>query len=129
MPGTTPAELDLQFAAELNAGNLDGLMALFEENAVQVREDRAVTQGPAELRAVMRAFVEMRPQLDLEVTGVTPLDDDVALVADRWTMTAQGPEGDRIEMNGRGAHIARRQHDGRWLFVATGLGNLIPNPR
>jgi len=128
MSRATPADLDHQFAAELSTGDLNALLALYEPNGVQVRQDGTVTRGQDELRQSMEAFTAMHPDLSIEVTNVAPIHDGVAVVLDRWAMSATGPDGRPRELEGVGVHLARRQTDGAWLFVATGLGNLIQNP-
>jgi uncharacterized protein (TIGR02246 family) len=126
MSRASPADLDHQFAAELSVGDLDALLSLYEPNGIQVRQDGTVTRGRDELRRTMESFAAMRPDLSLEVIDVVPFHDGLAVVLDRWTMRAAGTEGPHAETDGVGVHIARRQANGDWLFVATGLGNLIP---
>jgi len=126
MSRASPADLDHQFAADLSTGDLDALLLLYEPNGVQVRQDGTVTRGRDELRRNMEAFVAMHPDLRIEVTNVAPIHDGVAVVLDRWAMRATGADGQPLEDEGVGVHLARRQDNGDWLFVATGLGNLIP---
>ena len=126
MTGSTPAELDQDFARELNRGDLDGLLASYDERAVHIRQDGTLARGLQEIREVLEQFIEMRPRLDLEVTNVIPLDEDSAAVLDRWTLSATATEGGVLELNGTGIHLVRRQADGTWRFVATRLANLIP---
>jgi ketosteroid isomerase-like protein len=39
-----------------------------------------------------------------------------------WTITGTGPEGDVLDMGGRGAIVFRRKPDGPWMVV---LDNLV----
>lgn len=126
MPRSIPEELDKQFTRDVNSGNLERLLALYEERAVHVRQDGTVARGPDEIRQVMEEFIAMQPRLHLHVTSVVPVDKDIAVVFDRWVLNVAAVDRDSVEMKGTGIHIARRQADAGWLFVATGVGNLIP---
>jgi ketosteroid isomerase-like protein len=72
---------------------------------------------------VLDQFVAMQPKLIVSLKKVVRAGDDLAVLYDDWTLTARSPEGNPIDMNGKGVHIVRRQQDGTWLFAITGVTN------
>ena len=67
MPAHSPEELDQLFSEALNAGDLDALVALYEPQAVFVSEPGQTVSGTEAIRAVLSAFVSMKPKITLEV--------------------------------------------------------------
>ena len=55
----------------------------------------------------------------IEYTGTTDcvIVDDVALVANQWTVTGQLPDGGVHREAGVSADVLRRQPDGSWLIL------------
>ncbi len=123
MPAELPEVCDELFARHLNAGEIEETLALYEATASHVREDGTLARGVEEIREVLEAFVAMEPSLDVTVTKVVPICDDLAALYDEWHLTAKTPDGDRAEMDGEGLHVVRRGGDGSWRFAATGLLN------
>ena len=41
----------------------------------------------------------------------------VALLRGRWRLSGTGPDGQPVELAGSNVEVARRQPDGRWLYV------------
>jgi ketosteroid isomerase-like protein len=58
----------------------------------------------------------MRPTIDLQTLGVSRAAE-LAMLHGKWTLHATGPDGNLIRREGRNTETARRQPDGRWLFV------------
>ncbi|MCX6621453.1 MAG: DUF4440 domain-containing protein, partial [Acidobacteria bacterium] len=59
--------------------------------------------------------------ISMETTSVLDTGDGIALLGGKWRLNGTGPDGNPMEMSGANSEIARRQPDGRWLF-------LIDNP-
>lgn len=109
-------DLDAIFEKELNAGNLDGLMALYEPTATFTVEPGKVVSGTAAVRQALSGFLMMKPHITLEprVLGNT---GEVAMISSKWRLNGTGPDGKPVELTGNSAEIARRQPDGTWKFV------------
>lgn len=116
MPARTPTEIHALLTKRFLADDIDGLVALYEDDAVWM-------PGPGEapirgLPAIREAFArlmnfkmiegEMEPTLCLE-------RDDLALTSCRWQFKATGPDAQVYEFTGRGTEVMRRQPDGTWL--------------
>lgn len=125
MQPTSPRECEDLFVRCLNDGDLDALVDLYADDACHVREDGELAAGSDEVREVMGAFIAMEPELIVDSSVVVPGGDDVAVLHDRWRMVVPGPGGEAQEMEGEGMHVVRRQGDGSWRFVVTGLTNLL----
>lgn len=100
----------------INAGDLDALMTLYEEEAAFAAQPGNLAHGPAGVRASLGAFIAMKGTLDLTVTRVLEASD-LALVAGTWSFTGTGADGAPVTLSGRNADVLRRQADGTWRFV------------
>jgi uncharacterized protein (TIGR02246 family) len=116
MKPRTPEECDELFARHLNAGDLDGLVNLYEPRAVLVQQDRSVAAGTA-VREGLAGFVAMKPRITMNVIQVVRVGDDLAALYNDWSLTATGPDGASVSMSGKAIELTRRQSDGSWLFA------------
>lgn len=123
MPPTKPEECDELFAIYLNTGDVDAVLQLYEPEASHVRPDGIVPHARLGIRPALEEFVAMHPTLAVDVKNVVRAGDDLAVLYDDWTLAAHGPNGEPVEMNGKGVHIVHRQRDGSWAFAVTGLNN------
>jgi uncharacterized protein (TIGR02246 family) len=104
------------FADRLNAGDLDGLVALYEPTAVFEPRPGVVVRGHAEIRQALGELLAIGPTITSTVVQVLAADD-VALVVNEWSMTGTAPDGTEVRQGGRSADVLRCQTDGRWLVV------------
>ncbi len=111
----TPEECDALFAKNLNAGNVDGVVALYEPNGVLVLETTAT--GLAQVKEALTALASVKPTMTMNVVRVIRSGDDLAMVYNDWSMTGTGPDGTRIEDEGKAIEVVRRQADGSWRYV------------
>ena len=123
MPAHSPEELDQNFEKALNAGDLEGLVALYEPQAVFVSEPGQTVSGTEAIREVLSAFVSMNPTITVAVQTLGQMDD-IALTAAKWEMSGTGPDGQPIQMRGDSKEVCRRQADGTWLFIIDDPGTL-----
>lgn len=116
MPAHTPADVDRLFAEALSAGDLDGALALYEDDACFARNDGTVARGRDEIRAALADLIAQRPTLDCYQIDVAEHGDLAVLVA-RWTYAGTGADGAPFESRGRSIEVVRRQPDGTWRFT------------
>lgn len=116
MTTTDPVALDRLFEQALNAGDIDALMALYEPTAALMPTPGEVVIGATAIRAALAGFVAMKPTIRTAGRLVAQTDD-IALLANDWTLAATGADGGQISMSGSAVEIARRQPGGHWLFA------------
>ena len=109
-PITDPQELERQLVARENAGDVDGMTALFEPDAVIELNDGRLVRGK---EAIHEFFTK------LQLTGLGPEgrrfklgDQRPALICGDMALTStRSIDGDVT------SEVARRQADGTWLWV------------
>jgi uncharacterized protein (TIGR02246 family) len=112
----TPEALMCCFADRLNAGDLEGLVELYEPSAVFEPRPGVVVHGHTAIRHALGELLAIGPTISAETVEVLATDD-IALVVNDWTTTATAPDGTDVRQAGRSADVVRRQPDGRWLVV------------
>jgi ketosteroid isomerase-like protein len=100
------------FAASTSAGDLQGLLSLFEPGALIVLQPGDCALGERELRAACARLCARYERLTLASTSVH-VADDLALTRTTWRGC---PPGGGLS-GPRSTEILRRQPDGRWLAV------------
>jgi len=112
----TPTALMQAFTSRLNAGDLDGLVALYEPSAVFEPTPGVVVHGHDGIRAALRDLLTITPTITADTVQVLQAGD-IALVVNEWSMTGTAPDGTDVVQRGRSADVVRRQADGSWLVV------------
>jgi uncharacterized protein (TIGR02246 family) len=111
-----PEDLGRLFEDRLNAGDIDGLLALYEPEAVLHFPAGTVNKGREAIRSAYEQTLGARPSIKLEPEGSLE-SGDLALLTVRWTMRLTAPDGQPATLSGKTAEVARRQADGTWLWV------------
>jgi hypothetical protein len=104
-PATEPNDLERLFVERANAGDIEGLVALYELNATIACGDDVVAIGLNQIRQFLVRFLADRPQLGQSSQAPALHCGDLALTSSR------SESGDVT------AEIARRQPDGNWLWI------------
>lgn len=102
----TPEEITRLFVRRSNAGDAEGVAALYEEDAVLAYPPGSVTVGRAAIRALWEKVLANRPHFEPEESLPTLVSGDLALTS---TPPRDGA--------GARAQVVRRQPDGSWLRV------------
>jgi ketosteroid isomerase-like protein len=100
-----PNDLGRFFVARANAGDVEGLVALYEPNAVLAFPEGTIATGHAEIRAVYTEFLASAPVLSPGRQRRPLVSGDLALTATELPTGAVTVE------------IAHRQPDGYWLWA------------
>lgn len=116
MAAMSPEAVDELFERHLNAGDLEALVSLYEEDAVFVPQPGVVRAGRPAIREAFEAFLAARPRLHLRVAQVVR-SGDLAVLYGEWSGTVTDPAGATQSIAGRSIEVVRRQADGTWRFV------------
>lgn len=101
-----PEDITRLFVKRSNAGDAEGVAALYEEEAVLGYPPGGQTVGRAAIRALWEKVLANRPHFEPEEPLPTLISGNLAL-----TSTA------RKDGTGARAQVVRRQPDGSWLRV------------
>lgn len=110
---THPEDLSRLILERLNAGDVDGLVALYEPDAVLALPDGQTATGADEIRTAYQRLVADRPAFEPGAQRPTLRSGDLALTSSRLA-------GGVVTVE-----VARRQADGTWLWVLD-QPNVIP---
>jgi ketosteroid isomerase-like protein len=100
----TPEDLTRLFVERANAGDADGIAALYEDGAVMAFPPGQQTVGRSAIRALWENVLANAPHFQPESPLPTLISGDIALTS---TMAKDG--------TGARAQVVRRQPDGTWL--------------
>ena len=115
-----PEALGLLFAERLSAGDLDGLLELYEQGATLIGPDNSAAHGIEEIRGRLKDLLLLGPRLTASESEVLHAED-IALISVDWRMTFGSKAEESAGFKGTSTEVARRQPDGGWLY-------LIDNP-
>lgn len=104
-PAKEPNDLEKYFVERANNGDIEGLLALYESNAVLDCGDGRVFIGIEQIRDYFVEFLAQSPQLSSSNQSPALNSGDLALTSSRLC------NGDIT------AEVARQQPDGTWLWV------------
>ena len=104
-PARRPEDLSDFFLKRANAGDVDGVVALYEPDAVLAFPPGQLTRGHDRIHEVYRDFLASGPVLGSAGQMPAIVNGDIALTTTRL------PGG------GATTEIARRQPDGSWRWV------------
>jgi len=114
---SNPEDVDRLFGERVNAGDLEGVVALYEPTATLVRQDRTTATGTAAIRQELGGLMALKPQITMNVSRIVADGDGVAVMHDEWHLSGTGPDGKPVMLSGRASEVVRRQDDGTWRFV------------
>src|SRR4029453_9488133 len=109
---TDPGDCDRLFAEDVNAGDLEGLMTLYEPGCQLVRREGSAAAGHDEIRVVLSRLVEMRPAFRTKVVKVVGTGHDLALVYNDWSMSVKRPHGTLRETAAKALEVGGHPPDG-----------------
>ena len=116
---TRPDQFQPAFVEAFNAGDVDGVLELYEPDAAMKPELDRVARGVAQIRDGLERLMQLEGQMDFEVKELIVVDD-IAYIANQWTLTITGKEGQPAVQSGVAHEVLRRGADGGWRLL---IGN------
>jgi len=111
----SPEQLHEAFQDAFNRHDLESIVALYEPDAVLTSPSGTV-RGTDAIREQYRRALATKPAIELQTLAVH-VAGDLALLHGKWILRETGVAGREVQREGRNTETARRQLDGRWLFV------------
>lgn len=102
----TPEDITRLFVERANGGDVDGLVALYEPDAVMAFPPGSTTAGHDAIRKLFEQMLASNPRFEQEKPLPTLISGDLALTS----TPSKDNTGVRVQ-------VVRRQPDGSWLRV------------
>ena len=111
------------FQDTFNAGDVDGLVSIFEPEAVLVPAPGQIAVGSEALRELFTGVLTSGARFEIVKIFSIHRVGDIALTTVEWKMERNDPNGDPVTIHARPAVVFRRQTDGAWRFL---IDNAFP---
>ena len=119
MADLPPESAHAAFLERFRARDLDGIVALYAEQASFVGFDGTVVTGRAAVRDAFAAlFAQIGERCEVALTTRYAIaNGDIALLSNTWRISGTAADGSTLDLGGQTTEVVRRQADGRWLYV------------
>ncbi len=104
------------FARRLNAGNLEGIVAMYEPDARFVTRSGETLVGRDQIRKVLADLIGAKTRLQSKVVQTVTVGDVAVLYTDFHGTTVEG-SGKTVEFHHKAIEVLRRQPDGAWRLI------------
>jgi ketosteroid isomerase-like protein len=110
MPAKSPEEICSLFQEYMAEGDNDGVLSLYDPEAIILDKSGEVKKGEEGLRQNLAPFADAKARFDFTIKQVIQTGD-IALMHTKWNVS--GPE----TMTVYAIEVARRQPDGTWRWL------------
>jgi ketosteroid isomerase-like protein len=105
-------DMHTKFTALFNAGDIEGLLALYEPDATLNPSPEGPVRGKDAIRAALQGFLALGGKISIQTLSTFEGPGGIGLTHGEWTL-----KGGSMELAGKTAEVLRRQPDGTWLYV------------
>ena len=113
---TDPEAFPHVFDAALNAGDLDAIVALYEDGAILRVQSGEARSGSAAVRAEMRQLIAAQAHLTNTLRH-TFRNGDVALIVVDYALRLGGPGENAMEVRGTATNVLRHDPQKGWRMI------------
>ena len=114
MGASTPGELHELFKKFWDAKDLDGMLTLYEPDAILVGQDGTEAQGHNAIRSAFEGMFALGPsEISFGEKELSYVSDELALTHGSWAISIDG----NPVLEAKTAEVARRGSDGVWRYV------------
>jgi ketosteroid isomerase-like protein len=110
------ADIDPAFEKAFNAGDLDALLKLYDDQSVLVAEPGKPVKGLENIKPALMGFLALKLPIQLTVRRVYE-NGDVGLCVADWSIVGKGPDGKDLKLGGTSAEVVRKTSGGNWVYV------------
>ena len=110
-----PEEWPTLFSQQVNAGDLEAVIELYEPGATFVLESGEVVRSHEGMRAVLTNLLSKKPRFESRVERCA-MQDDIAMLYTNFVITMPD-SSEPQQMKSRAIEILRRQTDGSWKLI------------
>jgi uncharacterized protein (TIGR02246 family) len=113
---TEPEDLSRFFLERANAGDVEGVVALYEPDAALAGPSGTVTTG---IQAIRQRYEQLLAgkRTFKGVTQAALRAGDLALTSTQFSASVVDPNGQAMTVPAATAEVARRQPNGTWLWL------------
>jgi uncharacterized protein (TIGR02246 family) len=111
-----PEDWPRAFEERLNAGDLDGVVALYAPDARFVTRTGDVLAGRDAIRPVLAGLVAARTRFSSRVVRAVTAGDVAVLYTD-FAGESHDEAGHTVAVRSAAIEVLRREADGRWLLI------------
>ena len=116
MAAQSPEAVYQLFSETLNAGDIDGMMALYEQDAVLVVGPGQTVTGHEQIREALEGYIALKGTITMDSPGIVQ-GTDLAFLAARSSLDGTGPDGQPVTLGGVTGDVVRRGADGVWRLA------------
>ena len=111
-----PQQLNEHYNELFRNGDIEGLVALYEPDAVLAAAPEQLVKGRDEIRKRLSGLLSLKGTLSADNQNCVELNG-LALLHAHWQFKGTAADGKPITMSGISSKLARRQSDGDWLYA------------
>jgi uncharacterized protein (TIGR02246 family) len=110
------ADIDPAFQKAFNAGDLDALLKLYDEQSVLVAEPGKPVQGLENIKKALAGFLALKLPIELSVRRVYE-NGDVGFCTADWSIAGKAPDGKDVKVGGTSVEVVKKTSGGNWVYV------------
>ena len=107
-----PEQVHQALATAWNTGDVNNVLALYEDDALLLPEPGQTVTGKAKIREALLGFLGVKGIFEIKTTYCVVLND-IAISRSFWSIR----DGNETKILAKGTEVLRRQRDGSWLFA------------
>lgn len=112
----TPEAVHQNYSEYFRTSDLEGLVSLYEPNAVVVGEDGSEIKGTAKIKEMFADALKCKGTLKIETLSEYHVDN-IASIRVKWHMQAIDADGNELDISNVASEVMRKQPDGNWLYI------------
>lgn len=115
-PATTPEQVHKNYSEYFRTSDLEGLVSLYEPEAVVIGEDGAEIKGTAKIKEMFADALKCKGTLKIETLSEHHVDN-IASIRVKWHMQAIDQDGNELDVTNVASEVMRKQSNGGWLYI------------